>query len=221
VGYRTLPEALTNLAGKLAEIRTPEYFLLYVDRIDGISHEYGPESAQTTAEILVFLMTMEKIFLKAIANNRKKILFLLAADHGQVETDPQTTIYLNRDPAFKGVEKYLKTNHAGQMIVPAGSARDFFLYAREELLDEARDFFAVRLDGRAEVWKVEQMMEAGYFGQNLSPEFRSRAGNLVILPYRGESVWWFEKDRFEQKFRGHHGGLTKDEMEIPLLSWEM
>jgi hypothetical protein len=221
VGYRTLPEALINLAGKLAEIKTPEYFFLYVDRIDGISHEYGPESAQTTAEILVFLLTMEKIFLKSMANNRKKILFLLAADHGQIETDPQTTIYLNCDPAFKGVEKYLKTNRAGQLIVPAGSARDFFLYAKEELLDEAQEFLADRLDGRAEVWKVAQMMDEGYFGQILSPVFRGRAGNLVILPYRGESVWWFEKDSFEQRFRGHHGGLTKEEMEIPLLSWEM
>jgi hypothetical protein len=47
-------------------------------------------------------MTMEHIFLKALAGNRKKILFLLTADHGQVEVDPQTTIYLNRDPAFSG-----------------------------------------------------------------------------------------------------------------------
>jgi hypothetical protein len=55
----------------------------------------------------------------------------------------------------------------------------------------------------------------------ISTRFLARAGNLVILPYRGESVWWFEKDKYEQRFRGHHGGLTKQEMEIPLLSWEM
>ncbi len=51
--------------------------------------------------------------------------------------------------------------------------------------------------------------------------FLAHAGDLVILPYRGESVWWYEKDKFEQKFRGHHGGLTKQELEIPLLTWEM
>lgn len=221
IGYRTLPEGLVNLAGKLSEARPPSYFFFYFDRIDAIGHEYGPESAQITAEIQVFLMTMEHIFLKALAGNRKKILFLLTADHGQVETNPKTTVYLNRDPAFAGVEKFLKTNRAGQLILPAGSARDFFLYIKEDLLDEAQAFLGTRLDGRAEVWKVAEMMEAGYFGQVISPEFRGRAGNLVILPYRGESVWWFEKDRFEQKFYGHHGGLTKEEMEIPLMKWEM
>ena len=201
--------------------KPPAYFFFYFDRIDAISHEYGPELAQTTAEILVFLMTMEHIFLKALAGNHKKILFLLTADHGQVEIDPQTTIYLNREPAFSGIEKFLKTNQNGELIVPAGSARDFFLYIKPEALDEAQAFLASRLDGRAEVRKVSELVQAGYFGPVISPRFQARAGDLVILPYRGESVWWFEKDKFEQKFHGHHGGLTKQEMEIPLISWEM
>ncbi len=220
-GYRTLPEALVNLAGKLSEMKPPAYFFLYYDRIDAIGHAYGPESDQMTAEILVFLMTLEHIFLKALSKNRRKILFLLTADHGQVETDPQTTIYINRDPAFAGVEKFLRTNRSGELIVPAGSARDFFLYIKPAMLDEAEAFLASRLDGRAEVRKVTEMMEGGYFGPIISSRFRERAGDLVILPYRGESVWWYEKDRFEQKFYGHHGGLTKEEMEIPLILWEM
>jgi hypothetical protein len=221
IGYRTLPEALINLAGKLKGTKPPAYFFLYFDRIDAISHEYGPESAQTTAEILVFLMTMERIFLKELTGNSKKILFLLTADHGQVETDPQTTIYLNREPGFAGVEKYLKNNRIGEMIVPAGSARDFFLYIKEGMLEDAQVFLASRLEGRAEVRKVADLVEKGYFGPVISPQFLGRAGDLVILPYEGESVWWYERDQFEQKFRGHHGGLTKKEMEIPLITWEM
>jgi hypothetical protein len=221
LGYRTLPEALINLAGKLSEAKSPSYFFLYFDRIDAIGHEYGPQSSQMTAEILAFLMTMENIFMKALTGHSKKILFLLTADHGQVETDPQTTIYINRDPTFAGIEKFLQTNHAGELIVPAGSARDFFLYIKPDLLNEAQKFLASRLEGRAEVRKVAELMDEGYFGPIISSQFRGHAGDLVILPYRGESVWWFEKDRFEQKFRGHHGGLTKQEMEIPLITWEL
>jgi predicted AlkP superfamily pyrophosphatase or phosphodiesterase len=219
--YRTLPEALINLAGKLAEAQPPSYFFCYFDRIDGIGHEYGPDSPQLEAEILVFLLTMQQIFLKALAGNHRKILFMLTADHGQVETDPQTTIYINRDPAFAGIEKLLKTNHLGELIVPAGSARDFFLYIQDGRIDEAQAFLASRLEGLAEVRKVTDLMDAGYFGPLISSKLRGRAGDLVILPYRHQSVWWYEKDKFEQKFRGHHGGLTKEELEIPLLTWEM
>ncbi|MGA2489901.1 MAG: alkaline phosphatase family protein [Anaerolineales bacterium] len=221
IGYRTLPEALINLTGKLSEAKSPAYYFFYFDRIDAIGHEYGPESAQLTAEIQTFLTTMEQIFLKALSGNHKKILFLLTADHGQVEIDPQTSIYLNRNPTFASVEKFLKTNRAGEFIVPAGSARDFFLYIKDGMVDEAQAFLASRLEGRAEVRKVAELMKAGYFGPVISPEFRGHVGNLVILPYRGESVWWYEKDKFEQRFHGHHGGLTREEMEIPLVIWEM
>jgi hypothetical protein len=45
----------------------------------------------------------------------------------------------------------------------------------------------------------------------------TRVGNVVILPYQYETVWWYEGGKFEMHFQGHHGGLTPEEMEIPLL----
>ena len=222
VGYKTLPEALTNLAEALAKSTSSrDYYILYNEKIDAISHEYGPNSPQTSAEIRVFLMTMETIFQKALRGNRKKILFLLTADHGQSEIDPQTTVYLNREPRFAGIEKYLKTNRQGELLVPGGSARDFFLYIRAGMVEEAQAFLAARLEGQAEVRKVAELMSEGYFGARLSPMFCARAGDLVILPYRYESVWWYDKNKHEQKYHGHHGGLTPQEVEIPLLMWEM
>jgi hypothetical protein len=221
IGYKTLPEALVNLADALGKSKPPAYFVLYNEKLDAISHEYGPDSPQATAEVQAFLLIMEKIFLKALSSNHKKVLFLLTADHGLVETDPQTTIYINRDPYFTGVEKFLRTNHRGELIVPGGSARDFFLYIQPGLVDEAQAFLTPRLEGKAEVRKVADLISAGYFGSRLSPRFCACAGDLVILPYRYESVWWYEKDRYVQRYQGHHGGLTPQEMEIPLLSWEM
>jgi hypothetical protein len=200
---------------------SPAYFVLYNDRIDAISHEYGPESLQTSAEIRMLLMTFEKILLKAWKGSHRRILFMLTADHGQSEVDPQTTIYINREPRFTGIEKFLRRNRKDEMIVPGGSARDFFLYIQPGLVDEAQAFLAARLEGQAEVRRVSDLMASGWFGPLLSDSFCKRAGDLVILPYRHESVWWFEKNKYEQKYFGHHGGLTPQEMEIPLLSWEM
>jgi hypothetical protein len=205
----------------LEESKPPAYFVLYNDKIDAVGHEYGPNAPQTEAEIMIFLMTMEQIFLKALTGIHKKILFLLTADHGQVETDPQTTIFINQELRFNGFDKFLRLDRQGRPIVPAGSPRDFFLYIQDGLVEDAQAFLLSRLEGKAEVRKVTELMELGYFGPVISPIFKARAGDLVILPYRGESVWWYEKNKFEQKFRGHHGGLTKQEMEIPLLMWEM
>jgi predicted AlkP superfamily pyrophosphatase or phosphodiesterase len=216
-GFKTLPEAITNLGLLLEKAKTPTYIHLYFDKIDSICHEYGPESPQTDSEIETFLLMMEHYF-ERIFKGKKRILFLMTADHGAAEVDPKTTTYLNRGPTFVGFERFLKTNRKGQLIVPAGSPRDMFLYIEDHRLDEAQEFLAKRLEGKADVVKTEFLIEQGYFGPEVSQPFLSRVGNLVLLPYRYKSVWWYEKGKFEMKYFGHHGGLTPQEMETVLYS---
>jgi predicted AlkP superfamily pyrophosphatase or phosphodiesterase len=218
--FKTLPEALVNLGITIENLTIPAYIHFYVDNIDGTCHKYGPSAPQTAGEIEAFLLMMEYFFPRVISG-KKKILFLMTADHGASEVNPKTTIFLNKDKRFKGIERFLKMNQVGELIVPAGSARDMFLYVKDELLDEAQEFLSKGLDGKAEVVKTKWLIENGYFGPEISPKFRARVGNLVILPHRYESVWWYEKDKFEQRFYGHHGGLTPQEMEIPLLTVEL
>ena len=218
--FKTLSEAFVNL-GLLLENRTnPAYIHLYFDKIDALCHEYGPNAPQTEAEIETFLLMMENYF-ERIFHGKKKVLFLMTADHGASEVDPQTTTYLNTNPLFAGVEHFLKRNRKGELLVPAGSARDMFLYIKDDLLDEAQSFLATRLDGKADVIKTDSLIANGYFGPEVSHRFRERVGNVVILSYRYESVWWYEKGKFEQKFYGHHGGLTPQEMETILYTYEI
>ena len=220
ISFKTLSEALVNLGFLLEKQINPTYINLYFDKIDSLAHEYGPNAPQTEAEIETFLLMMEHYF-ERVFKDKKKILFLMTADHGMCETDPQTTTYLNTDPRFAGIERFLKTNRKGQLLVPAGSPRDMFLYIKDEKLDESQAFLAKRLEGKADVVKTESLIADGYFGAEISLRFRERVANLVILPYRYESVWWYEKDKYEQKFYGHHGGLTPQEMETILYSYEV
>ena len=218
--FNTLPEALVSLGVLLEKQNKPTYLHLYFDKIDQISHDYGPGAPQTEAEIETFLLIMEHYF-ERLFKGRKRVLFLMTADHGQVDVSPKTTIYLNTDRRFRGVQRFIRANANGELLIPAGSARDMFLYIKDDLLDEAQAFLTPRLEGRADVIKVETLIENGYFGREISSRFRERVGNLVILPYQNESVWWFEKDRFEQRFYGHHGGLMPQEMETVLYSYTL
>ena len=217
--FKTLSEALINVGLLLEEQAQPAYVYLYFDRIDMLAHDYGPAAPQTEAEIETFLLMMEYYFERVFKG--KRILFLMTADHGQVEVDPKTTIFLNTNPHFTGIERFLKTNRKGQLLVPAGSPRDMFLYIKDDILEEAQSFLTPRFEGKADVVKTESLIKGEYFGPEVSVRFRERVGNLVILPYRYESVWWYEKGKFEQRFYGHHGGLTPQEMETVLYSYEI
>ncbi len=116
----------------------------------------------------------------------------------------------------------MKRSKSDMPLAPAGSCRDMFLYIKDECLDEALEFLREKLKGKAVVCKTSELVEQGYFiRKEISNALAGRLGNIVILPLKGESVWWYEKDVYEIKFMGHHGGLTKEEMEIPLLIWEL
>lgn len=217
VPYRTLPEAIVNLSQLLDRREGRSYYLLYYDRIDAICHLYGPDSPQMAAEILTFLDVMERLFHGNLMQARGRTLFLMTADHGQTAIDPATTVYLNR--SVPELEALMQTSRAGRPLVPAGSSRDMFLHIREGSLDEAQALLERQFEGRAEVRRVSDLIEQGFFGSGPpSRALLGRVGNLVILPFTRESAWWYEEGRFDQHFYGQHGGLTPDEMETILLA---
>ena len=96
-----------------------------------------------------------------------------------------------------------------------------FLYIKDECLMKHSPSWQSAWKAKRISCKTEYLIENGYFGEEVSLRFRERVGNLVILPYRYESVWWYEKDKFEMKFYGHHGGLTPQEMETILYTIEV
>jgi hypothetical protein len=216
--FKTLRDGLTQLADLVTvKNNTPTYYLLYFDRIDAVGHLYGPNSKEFEEAVDAFLSMMDFLFYKQLHGKTGNTLFLMTADHGQVEVNPRTTHYLNKQIA--GIERYLKTSAKGRLLVPAGSARDMFLHGKEEALDEVIGLLQEHLAGRAEVYRTQDLLTQGFFGpQKPSPVFLSRLGNVVILPYKHETVWWYEEGTFAMRFRGHHGGLTPDEMEIPLIA---
>ena len=76
----------------------------------------------------------------------------------------------------------------------------------------------LQIGDKGEVWETKDLMRAGIFsGLPATDHFIQRVGDLVVLPYKGEAIWWYEKGRFQQNFYGAHGGMTPQEMEIPFI----
>jgi predicted AlkP superfamily pyrophosphatase or phosphodiesterase len=215
--FKRLSDALSNLVEAVKASTTRHaYYFLYFDKIDAICHTHGPQSYQFQDTVHNFLKMMDEIFYKKLHGQAGQTLLILTADHGQIEVDPHRTCYLNK--LNINLEQFLQRNKRGKPLVPAGSARDMFLHVKEEHRDEVVFLLKNRLAGIAEVYTTEVLITQGFFGSvQPSQDFLARVGNVVILPYRHETVWWYEEGKFEMHFKGHHGGLTPEEMEIPLL----
>lgn len=215
--YTTISEAFTLLADSVINEKDKAYFYLYYGKIDSMGHHYGSDSKEFKAELDTYLTSLERILFEAIKDKSEDTLVLLSADHGQANMFPQKTIYLNK--ILPEIGKYFLKTRKGEPIVPAGSCRDMFLHVQPKYIDVLKEELDKKLEGKAEIYKTTELIENGFFGStNPSKEFLSRVGNLVILPYKDQAVWWFEEGIFEQDLLGHHGGMTKDEIEIPLLA---
>ncbi|WP_346290981.1 alkaline phosphatase family protein [Sphaerothrix gracilis] len=216
IGFRTLPEAMTNLAEAVLTQPGKAYHCLYIDVIDAIAHKYGPSSPQFEAEVRALWLLLEQLLHQSLAGQLHDTLLLITADHGQTAISPEQTIYLNQ--LSPSIEPWLQRNAQGQLLVPAGGSRDLFLYIQPDFLEKAHSLLTQQLAGKATVYYTQTLVESGFFGPQPLPRLLKRLGNLVVLPHQHKLVWWYEKDRFEEHHKGHHGGLCRDEMETILLA---
>jgi hypothetical protein len=60
---------------------------------------------------------------------------------------------------------------------------------------------------------MEAVLAEKLFGPHpVCPELRRRLGDILILPYLGNFVWWREPRVMQNDFYGHHGGLSREEL---------
>lgn len=218
--FTSLPEGVDLLASALEAETGPAYAFLYYDGIDAASHEHGPNSPEAAAQVEMALQAIEERLVQRLARaGNGRTLILITADHGQMAVVPEATLYVNEMiPALEGL---VKRGDGGCLLAPAGSSRDLFLHLQPGRIEEAVHLLKSHpaLEGRAEVWTTRELADAGLFGAT-SEAFWQRVGDVVVLPYDGQMVWWRDpaNDKHTQKFLGHHGGLSAAEMEIPLLA---
>lgn len=183
---------------------------VYLDEVDALMHAVGPDDRAADVAFAEALTAIER------APFSPGTLVLLTADHGMSPVDPARGVYVNH--IWPELAAHLETGADGKPLAPAGSCRDLFLHVRDGHVDEVRDRLGDRLDGVADVVTAETLVADGIFTEP-SLRLQTRLGDVVVLPRYGEAVYWHEPGRFVQHLHGQHGGLSPQEMEIPLLAW--
>ena len=212
-GWESIDEAFELLvAGTTAEERS--FAHVYLPHVDELMHRHGPDHEFVNEAIEWTLDLLDE----ALGRLPPGTVTLLTADHGMAPVSPATTVYA--DELWPGLARLLRHGADGLPLAPAGSSRDLFLHTLPGSAGEVRDGLAGRLEGVAEAWLTADLVAEGLFGAAPSQLLLARLGEVAVLPYLGEAVYWRGGGRFEQTFLGQHGGLTPDEMEIPLVVFE-
>jgi predicted AlkP superfamily pyrophosphatase or phosphodiesterase len=190
------------------------YFFVHLDTLDAISHEYGPQSYEYYAELSMITNLLNRELVQKIdSKTAKETLLLVTADHGGVNVDPKETTYLNYLP--KTILN-LQVGKNRKPILPTGSPREIFLHIKDEKLVETKEWFLQKIGNKAQIIETKKAAEKGVFGlREASEGFFERTGNLMILPYGNQTVWFENPEGRRISYLGQHGGLNEEEMLVP------
>jgi hypothetical protein len=206
--YRTLSDLWISLADRLAKPTGERlYAYAYWPDLDTLSHVFGPQDERFSADLELFSHAARRYFFDRLGpDGLKDTLFLLTADHGQISTTPQPQYDLRNHP------RLAEMLH----LQPTGETRLAYLYPRPGSEGEVQEYMEQAWPGEFDFVPTRQAVAAGLFGPGeATPAVLSRIGDLIAIA-RGQSyLWWANK---ENRLYGRHGGLSPEEMLVPLFS---
>jgi hypothetical protein len=201
VGY-VLPSSMgVRLRGLIEDAPRPSYVYAYWSGIDTVSHLYGPGSAEAAMEAALFDLDLRR----AIGDlGAGETLVLLTADHGHATTDPDKMLDIVGDEELRALLRN----------PPAGEPRLVFLHT-----DRVREHIDQRWPGQVTLLDRDELIDAGLFGRGDPTTALRRIGEVVALLDGDLSASIVKVEGQTIRHRGSHGGMSADEMRIPILAW--
>ncbi|MGE5262580.1 MAG: alkaline phosphatase family protein, partial [Acidobacteriota bacterium] len=186
-GFMNASDMWVVLREMVEQKPTPAVFAVYWSGVDSIGHFYGPSSPTLAAEIDNLAYSFEREFLRPLSPTaRRDTLFLLTADHGQIDTPPARATPLQKHPELRS-----------HLVMDfAGGSRAAYLYCRNGEMAAARSYIENNLGDRFLVLDSSAALQAGLFGSGtMAPETPYRTGDLIVLPRADYSLVEHAKSR--------------------------
>jgi predicted AlkP superfamily pyrophosphatase or phosphodiesterase len=203
-----LPSSMSVRLRDLLEQRpwgdAPAYVYAYWSGIDAVAHVSGPQSADHATEAALFDKALER----ALASRPPgDTLVMLTADHGHAFTDPNKLIDLVGD----GELRSLLRNPI------AGEPRLAFLHTSQG--DRVKQHLERRHPDAFFFLDREEAIAAGLFGRGEPDVARQRVGDVLAMLGDDRAASIMKVDGQTIRHRGSHGGMSPEEMRIPVLAW--
>ncbi|MCL4389434.1 MAG: alkaline phosphatase family protein [Candidatus Marsarchaeota archaeon] len=185
--------------------------LVYYGDLDHTEHMHGymsEESISVAAEVMELLGNLYA----SARNNGYNIV--VTADHGHV---------IVKDSEFK---EFGSSDKLAMLLKrpPWGNARTMFFESKEGEEEKVEEVFNEEFGDYGTIFKSEEMLAEGIFGRaNPQKEKRENFGTHIVISKGNYSINYAEGGQYEPWFDrlkgqvGTHGGMSADEMQIPLI----
>jgi len=203
--YNNLQGLVKNIQESIGSSRQPSYTYAYWAEYDAIAHSHGCDSKQAIAHLKELDRTFEMLLSSLKGSNTK---LLVTADHGFVDSPESRTIRLQDHPQL------LDT-----LAVPlCGEPRLAYCYVHADRVMQFKDYVGGELDHCCQWVSRQEMLEQNWFGLgDAHPRVADRIGHFALVMNDNYKITGSLPGERPPKHIGVHGGLSKDEMMVPLV----
>jgi hypothetical protein len=204
-GYDHLTELVDQVVAAVRSGTERKYVYAYYPDFDAVAHRHGVGSAQAATRLQAIDAAFADLLRRLSGTDTALVV---SADHGFIDTPAAEALELENYPQL-----------VAMLARPlSGEPRVAFCHvqpnATERFVAKARDL----LDEYAQVRPSSQLVEQGWFGPGRAhPCLAERVGDVALVMKRHATI----KDHLPQEKRhvlvGNHGGVTADEMFVPLV----
>lgn len=204
VRHRNLAE-FTGLLTDLLRQGDERYLYAYWSELDNIGHRSGIWSKEAKGHLL----EIDQAFSYLLEHCRgSDSLIIICADHGQIDTRPADRLSLDDHPDLQEM-----------LSLPlCGEPRAAYCYLRPGCENAFDDYVRSEMAGKAIVHPSSELLENHWFGQGAPhPQLPWRIGDRLLLMQGNHTIkdWLAQEKRYD--LIGVHGGVSEDEMEVPLI----
>jgi len=204
LGYETMKGFFRQIKNSVNS-KGKKYVFAYWPIFDGLSHEYGVGSKESRKQFEELDKSIKRL-VKSIKGTNTMVI--VTADHGFIDTP------LNR---FLRLENHLKLKEC--LTLPlCGEGRTVHCYVRPSKVKQFESYVKNNLGKYCEMYKGQDLIDKGYFGLGKpNSKLFDRVGDYILIMKENYVL----KDQLEGEeltiHIGHHGGMSKQEMLVPLV----
>ncbi|TFG20399.1 MAG: hypothetical protein EU530_03295 [Promethearchaeota archaeon] len=205
VTFTNFADSMEKIYGTIQSNSNKKFILHYWDGIDSKSHLDG-----TIKAIPHFEEIIQQIFelSEKIKSNCPKTAILVTADHGLIDIPKGHTINLKDHPKLEET-----------LTLPlCGESRAAFCYVRAPYREQFELYVKNDLDAYCSLLSMKELIDSEIFGLfDPHPQFKYRIPDYILLMKENYMI----KDKMLKETRirmkAVHGGLSEEELYVPLL----
>lgn len=204
-GINNFNGLLTKLEKAVKYSDNRKYIYAYWGEYDHFCHFYGKESPKSWKHLRE-LDAKLGILVKKLKGT--DTLLLITADHGHISTSKQRTIILDKHAHFMECQE----------LPTGGEPRALFCYVLPQKTQQFEQYVRHHLQKYCTLHTAQELVDKGYFGLfKPHPQLLSRIGDYVLILKENYAFKEHPPEKKKELFIGNHGGVSKEEMTIPLV----